>query len=43
MNHFADAYPEAAQARIRALHQEIINQIPLYKEARSRRKGRLVR
>jgi acetyltransferase-like isoleucine patch superfamily enzyme len=43
MSHFADAYPEAAQARIRALHQEIINDVPLYKEARARRKRHPVR
>jgi acetyltransferase-like isoleucine patch superfamily enzyme len=37
MNHFADAYPVAAQPRIRALLQQIMNEIPLYEQARERR------
>ena len=39
MNHFADAYPDAAQARIQTLHQEITNEIALYKKARAARKA----
>jgi acetyltransferase-like isoleucine patch superfamily enzyme len=40
MGHFADAYPPEAQERIRALHREIMEEIPLYEEARARRKPR---
>jgi UDP-3-O-[3-hydroxymyristoyl] glucosamine N-acyltransferase len=36
MGHFADAYPEEAQARIRDLHQEILSQIEVYEAYRAR-------
>jgi acetyltransferase-like isoleucine patch superfamily enzyme len=40
MNHFADAYPDAAQPRIRELHQAILNDIPVYKAGRGKRSPR---
>jgi hypothetical protein len=38
MGHFADAYPEEAQARIRALHEDILADRKAYNEFRARRK-----
>ncbi len=43
MTHFADAYPEAAQPRIRALHQQIMDDIPVYEQMRERRARRQAR
>jgi acetyltransferase-like isoleucine patch superfamily enzyme len=38
MGHFADAYPTEAQPRIRALHQQILDEMELYEAFRARRK-----
>lgn len=40
MGHFADAYPEAAQERIQALHQEILAQTELYDDFRAKQRRR---
>jgi UDP-3-O-[3-hydroxymyristoyl] glucosamine N-acyltransferase len=40
MGHFADAYPEEAQHRIRALHQDILAEIEIYEQFRARRTTR---